>query len=155
MKTQKSPGTTGLFRNLSTNFLTSIKLSQRHCSLSTGGGGSQPPPRKRQTKTERAYMLIISTPRGVTENDILRVCHLSSGRNYANLLEKEAQIQLKRIPEPNPDGIGTHYRYQIRSAQDAWKAIMVVNSLRARRGAKPLKGGEVYRLTSLYSEDEV
>ena len=154
MKTQKSPAATGLFRNLSTNFLTSIKLSQRHCSLSTGGGGSQPPPRKRQTKTERAYMLMLSNPRGVTENDILRNCHLSSGRNYANLLEKAAQIHLKRIPEPNPDGIGTHYRYQIRSAQDACKAIMVVNNLRARRGATPLTEDEIYRLTSRYSEDK-
>jgi len=132
----------------------SLQNDQRHCSRGSGGSSSRPPMRRRQTKTERAYMLIISNPHGVTENDILRRCHLSSGRNYPNLLEKAADIRLKRIPEPNPDGIGTHYRYQIRSAQDAWKAIMVANSLRARRGNEPVKGGEVVRLTSLYSEQE-
>jgi len=151
MKTQKSPGATGLFRNLSTNFLTSIKLSQRHCSLGTPGGGSQLPPHKRQTKTERAFMLMISTPRGVTENDILRNCRLISGRNYTNKLEKYAAIQLERIKEPNPDGIGTHTRYRIRSAQDAYRALMVVNGLRAKRGAKPLPEDQVLSLSHHYN----
>lgn len=128
----------------------SLQNDQRHCSRGSGGSSSRPPMRRRQTKTERAYMLIISSPHGVTENDILRNCHLSSGRNYANLLEKAAQIHLKRIPEPNPDGIGSHYRYQIRSAQDAFCSAMVISKLMMRRGASPLSEDEVRSLTRPY-----
>ncbi|MDI5349365.1 hypothetical protein MJL48_30015, partial [Salmonella enterica subsp. enterica serovar Kentucky] len=42
-----------------------------------------------------------------TENDILRYCRLSSGRNYATELERQLGITLERIDEKNPDGIGT------------------------------------------------
>ena len=152
MKTQKSPGATGLFRNNSANTFADFKLNQRHCSLGLGGGGSQPP-RKRETKTERAYMLLISKPGGVTENDILRVCQLSSGRNYPNKLEKEARITLDRIREPNPDGIGSHLRYRIISARDAYQALQVVNRLRVSRGAQPLSGGEVRALIRPFKHD--
>ena len=131
----------------------SLQNNPRHCSRGDNGGSSRPPLQRRQTKTERAYMLILSTPIGTTENDILRVCRLSSGRNYTNLLEKAAQIQLKRISEPNPDGIGSHYRYQIRSAEDAYSAAMVISKLIVRRGAIPLTEDEVRRLTRPYEEE--
>jgi hypothetical protein len=36
---------------------------------------------------------------GWTENDILRYCRLSSGRNYASELERQLDIQLERIDE--------------------------------------------------------
>ena len=151
METQKSPAATGPFRNLSTNFLTSIKPSHRHCSLGIDGGGSSPLSRKKQTKTERAYMLIISTPGGVTEDDIFRVCRSLNGRNYTYKLEKEAQIQLERTRNPNPGGTGIHSRYRIRSAEDAHSALMVVISLMSKRGARPLPEDEVRRLLKPYT----
>ncbi len=36
---------------------------------------------------------------GWTENDILRNCRLSSGRNYASELERELDICLERLEE--------------------------------------------------------
>jgi hypothetical protein len=46
---------------------------------------------------------------GWTENDILRYCRLSSGRNYASELERRLDIQLERIDEKNPTGSGHIY----------------------------------------------
>ncbi|MEH6637672.1 MAG: hypothetical protein V7717_00205 [Porticoccaceae bacterium] len=153
MKTQKSPVTAGQFRNKSTNMLSSNQLNQSDCSLRIGGGGS-PRPRRRETKYERSCILMISTPGGVTENDILRACRLSSGRNYPNKLEKEAGIIMGRARELNPDGIGSHFRYRIRSANDAQQAIKVVNKLSIRRGAGPLTDEQVRRLLALYNTDD-
>ncbi|MCT7653977.1 hypothetical protein MBH78_02680 [Oceanimonas sp. NS1] len=101
---------------------------------------SQPP--KRVTKTKRAYMLILSCPGGVTENDILRQCRLSSGRNYPTLLERTLGIRLHRDDIPNPDGIDTHYRYRITSRADAERVADLVDKLRQRRKA-PLLSAQV------------
>ncbi len=133
METQKSPGATGPIRN-------------------TGHQDANKHPRRRETKTERAYVLLISMPGGATENDILRACRLSSGRNYPNLLEKEACIELERILEPNPDGIGSHFRYRVRSARDAYRALLVVNAKRVRRGAQPLDEASMRSLLSSYQD---
>ena len=65
------------------------------------------------TKKERAFMLLLCTPSGITENDVLFNCHLSSGRNYPNELERELSIELERLNIPNPDGIGAHLKYWI------------------------------------------
>lgn len=131
----------------------SPKNNQRNSNPSTGEINSKPRISGRQTKTERAYLLIVTTPKGVTENDILRACYLASGRNYTNQLEKAAQIQLRRISEPNPDGIGSHYRYQIRSAQDAYSVALIVSNLMVRRGANPLTENEIRTLTRPYAGD--
>ncbi|EFW51749.1 hypothetical protein SDB_00816 [Shigella dysenteriae CDC 74-1112] len=60
---------------------------------------------------------------GWTENDILRYCRLSSGRNYATELERQLGITLERIDEKNPDGIGTHLRYRFSCRGDVLKVI--------------------------------
>jgi|GEM_PF-1161799 len=124
----------------------SSPASDSHCE----NKGSTPAP-GRQTKTERALLVMVSTPKGVTENDILRSCGLSSGRNYPNLLERETGIALERIPEPNPDGIGSHYRYRLCSLEDAQKAIGAINKRRVARKAPPLSDSEVDRLTRPYA----
>ncbi|EOA7316286.1 hypothetical protein ACIOOC_004925, partial [Escherichia coli] len=66
---------------------------------------------------------------GWTENDILRYCRLSSGRNYATELERQLGITLERIDEKNPDGIGTHLRYRFSCRGDVLKVITHINHL--------------------------
>ncbi len=89
---------------------------------------------KRTPKEQKANIYISKTgQRGATENDILKHCRLSSGRNYFSKLERTLNITLERISEPNPDGIGSHYRYRIRSQKDAQKVINLINQ-RANAG---------------------
>jgi hypothetical protein len=52
-------------------------------------------PKKHRART---YMLRCGAG-GWTENDILRNCRLSSGRNYATELERELSIYLERLEE--------------------------------------------------------
>ncbi len=60
---------------------------------------------KRTPKKHRARVYMLRTGiEGWTENDILRYCRLSSGRNYATELERQLGITLERIDEKNPDG---------------------------------------------------
>jgi len=67
---------------------------------------------KRTPKKHRARVYMLRTgSEGWTENDILRYCRLSSGRNYASELERRLDICLERTEEKNPDGIGAHMRY--------------------------------------------
>ncbi|HBA3798210.1 TPA: hypothetical protein J5G26_002149 [Escherichia coli] len=62
---------------------------------------------KRTPKKHRARVYMLRTGiEGWTENDILRYCRLSSGRNYATELERQLGITLERIDEKNPDGTG-------------------------------------------------
>lgn len=90
--------------------------------------------RKRTPKKHRARLYMLGTGiNGFTENEILIHCRLSSGRNYPNELERLLNIELERIDEPNPDGIGSHYRYRIRSQKDAQKVINLINQ-RANAG---------------------
>ncbi|EHI9971249.1 hypothetical protein J9920_005033, partial [Salmonella enterica] len=59
---------------------------------------------KRTPKKHRARVYMLRTGiEGWTENDILRYCRLSSGRNYATELERQLGITLERIDEKNPD----------------------------------------------------
>lgn len=70
-------------------------------------------PFRRTPKKHRARVYMLRTGvEGWTENDILRYCRLSSGRNYASEIERCLDIQLERIDEKNPDGIGAHLRYR-------------------------------------------
>lgn len=57
---------------------------------------------KRTPKKHRARVYMLRTGiEGWTENDILRYCRLSSGRNYASELERRLDIQLERITGVN------------------------------------------------------
>lgn len=79
-------------------------------------------------KKPRAYLLIACTGNGITENEILRTCRLSSGRNYCSELERKLGITLKRMDEPNTDGIGSHYRYYLVNKEDAQKVVNLILS---------------------------
>ncbi|MCW6976993.1 hypothetical protein NYV38_00565 [Escherichia coli] len=85
---------------------------------------------KRTPKKHRARVYMLRTGiEGWTENDILRYCRLSSGRNYATELERQLGITLERIDEKNPDGIGAHLRYRFSCRGDVLKVITHVNHL--------------------------
>ncbi|EFT2927778.1 hypothetical protein HVL65_004044, partial [Escherichia coli] len=85
---------------------------------------------KRTPKKHRARVYMLRTGiEGWTENDILRYCRLSSGRNYATELERQLGITLERIDEKNPDGIGTHLRYRFSCRGDVLKVITHINHL--------------------------
>ncbi len=88
---------------------------------------------KNPPKKVKAWKYFLSAYNGSTENDILKYCRLSSGRNYFSELERKLNINLDRTDEPNPDGIGSHYRYRIRSQKDAQKVINLINQ-RANAG---------------------
>lgn len=105
---------------------------------------------KRQTKKERAFIQILQSISGVTENDILRYCSLSSGRNYPNELERLLNISLHREQLPNPDGCGTHTRYKIKNRIDAEKIAAHINALRKRRNAEPIIESEINVLLMKY-----
>ncbi|MEY0063919.1 hypothetical protein [Providencia hangzhouensis] len=106
---------------------------------------------KRTPKEQKANIYISKTgQRGATENDILKHCRLSSGRNYFSKLERTLNITLERISEPNPDGIGSHYRYRIRSQKDAQKIINLIN-VRATNGSyEGLPQEQINSILSLY-----
>lgn len=83
---------------------------------------------KRTPKKHRARVYMLRTGvEGWTENDILRYCHLSSGRNYASELERRLDICLERSEEANTDGIGAHLRYRFSCRGDVLKVIQLVN----------------------------
>ncbi|ARM68105.1 hypothetical protein [Morganella morganii] len=85
--------------------------------------------KKRTPKKHRARIAVLGAgTSGITENDILRRCGLSSGRNYCSEIERLTGITLNREDEPNPDGIASHYRYNISNRQDAQKVINLVNN---------------------------
>ncbi|MDF7670131.1 hypothetical protein PT276_02740 [Orbaceae bacterium ESL0721] len=82
---------------------------------------------KKLPKKPRAYLLIVcSGENGITENEILWICKLSSGRNYCSELERKLHITLRRVDEPNTDGIGSHFRYYLASKEDAQKVINLI-----------------------------
>lgn len=108
---------------------------------------------KRTPKKHRARVYMLRTGiEGWTENDILRYCRLSSGRNYASELERQLDIQLERIEEKNPDGIGAHLRYRFASCDDVLKVIQHVNHLAAINEHKGLSTQEIADILNLYPD---
>lgn len=92
-------------------------------SDNTATSASKPAPKKHRA---RCYMMRTGVE-GWTENDILRYCRLSSGRNYASELERRLDISLERIDEKNPDGVGSHFRYRFACRADVLRVIKLVN----------------------------
>lgn len=90
---------------------------------------------------------------GWTENDILRNCRLSSGRNYASELERELDICLDRLEEKNPDGIGAHMRYRFASRGDVLKVIQFVNHMAAVNQHHGLSKQDIADILSLYPDN--
>ncbi|STY91656.1 Uncharacterised protein [Leclercia adecarboxylata] len=89
----------------------------------------------------------------ITENEILRYCRLSSGRNYLSDLERRLDIQFERIDEPNPDGIGSHYRYCFIKRADVQKVIALVNASAATNGHQPLNQLDIDDILKLYPDN--
>ncbi|OBU10779.1 hypothetical protein [Morganella psychrotolerans] len=107
---------------------------------------SKNPPKKHRA---RLYMLGTGI-NGFTENEILFHCRLSSGRNYPNELERKLNIELERIDEPNPDGIGSHYRYRFKTTQDVQKVINLINRCAEQGKYQPVSKALTDNILSLY-----
>lgn len=106
-------------------------------------------PKKHRART---YMLRCGAG-GWTENDILRNCCLSSGRNYASEIERRLDIQLERIDEKNPDGIGAHLRYRFTCRSDVLKVIHLVNHNAAAGGYYGLSKQDISDILNLYPDN--
>ncbi|EPS5423208.1 TPA: hypothetical protein R4126_003796 [Klebsiella michiganensis] len=112
----------------------------------------QAPKRTPKKHRARAYMLRTGVE-GWTENDILRYCRLSSGRNYASELERRLDILLERTDEKNPDGIGSHLRYRFTGRGDVLKVIQMVNSNAAAGGYYGLSKQDIADILNLYPDN--
>ncbi|EFN5883047.1 hypothetical protein FQG53_10750 [Escherichia coli] len=113
---------------------------------------TQAPRRTPKKHRARVYMLRTGVE-GWTENDILRYCRLSSGRNYASELERRLDIQLERIDEKNPDGIGSHLRYRFTGRGDVLKVIRLVNHNADTGGYQGLSQPEIADILNLYPDN--
>lgn len=113
---------------------------------------TQAPRRTPKKHRAPAYMLLTGVE-GWTENDILRYCRLSSGRNYASELERRLDIQLERIDEKNPDGIGSHLRYRFTGRGDVLKVIRLVNHNADAGGYQGLSQPEIADILNLYPDN--
>ncbi|MGM1189325.1 hypothetical protein [Serratia liquefaciens] len=114
----------------------------------TATPANKPAPKKHRA---RVYMMRTGIE-GWTENDILRYCHLSSGRNYASELERRLDINLERLEEKNPDGIGGHFRYRFTCRADVLLVIQLVNSNASAGGYCGLSRQEVNDILTLYPD---
>lgn len=109
---------------------------------------------KRTPKKHRARVYMLRTgAEGWTENDILRHCHLSSGRNYCSELERELSITLERVEEKNPDGIGGHLRYRFAGRYDVLKVIQFVNHMAAINQHCGLSALDITDILNLYPDN--
>ncbi|MGO2257912.1 MAG: hypothetical protein ACTH5S_08965 [Hafnia alvei] len=111
----------------------------------------KPAPKKHRA---RVYMMRTGIE-GWTENDILRYCRLSSGRNYATELERRLDIRLERIDEKNPDGIGAHLRYRFTCRADVLRVIQLVNNNAAAGGYRKLTPLEISDILNLYPDSNI
>ncbi|MCB5310761.1 hypothetical protein [Yersinia massiliensis] len=100
----------------------------------------------------RLYMLRSGT-RGFTKNEILRYCHLSSGRNYATDIELLLGIQLERINEINNGDIANYYRYRINSRCDVIQIMELVSHNATIKGHQQLTQDEINDILDLYPEE--
>jgi hypothetical protein len=103
-------------------------------------------PKKHRART---YMLRCGAG-GWTENDILRNCRPSSGRNYATELERELSIYLERLEEKNPDRIGAHMRNRSACRNDVMKVIQFVNHMAAINQHCGLSVQDITDILNLY-----
>lgn len=109
---------------------------------------------KRTPKKHRARVYMLRTGvEGWTENDILRYCRLSSGRNYASELERQLDIHLERIDEKNPDGIGSHLRYRFACRGDVLKVIQYVNRMAELNEHSGLSAQDITDILNLYPDN--
>ena len=103
-------------------------------------------------KKERTLVLLLRSPSGITENQVLRSVCISNARNYFTEAERKLGIALGRLELENPDGIGAHFKYWIASQDDALKVANHINKMRVRRKDEPLSISEIDYLISQYPE---
>ena len=109
-------------------------------------------PRRTPKKHRARDFMLNSGVNGFTENEILRYCRLSSGRNYFSELERQLDIQLERIDEKNPDGIGSHLRYRFTCRADVMRVIQLVNHNATAGGYTGLSQQEINDILTLYPD---
>ena len=109
-------------------------------------------PRRTPKKHRARDFMLNSGVNGFTENEILRYCRLSSGRNYFSELERQLDIQLERIDEKNPDGIGSHLRYRFTCRADVLRVIQLVNRNASAGGYIGLSSQQIDNILSLYPD---
>uniref|UniRef100_UPI003D15A7D6 hypothetical protein n=1 Tax=Citrobacter freundii TaxID=546 RepID=UPI003D15A7D6 len=109
---------------------------------------SKPVPKKHKAR----LLILRSGTAGITENEILRHCRLSSGRNYLTDLERRLDMHFERIDEANPDGVGSHYRYRFIKHSDVQKVIALVNASAVINGHQPLNQLDVEGILKLYPD---
>ena len=107
---------------------------------------------KPNKKYKARIKILMSGKRGITENEILFTCRLSSGRNYLTELERKLGFTFLRHKHENPDGIGSHTRYSFAYREHAQKVIELVNFEAKRKKFKGLLGDEEQFILSLYPE---
>ena len=125
-----------------------VKTDHSNFTVATSIAQTKPAPKKYRA---RVYMLH-SGANGWTENSILLNCRLSSGRNYASELERELGIHLLRTTEQNPDGIGSHLRYQFACRSDVLRVIHLVNHKATAGGYQGLSRSEIDYILTLYPD---
>ncbi|VEI21847.1 Uncharacterised protein [Serratia plymuthica] len=70
----------------------------------------------------------------------------------ASELERSLDIQLERIDEKNPDGIGSHFRYRFVSCADVLRVIQLVNHNAATGGYHGLSQSDIANILTLYPD---
>ena len=74
-------------------------------------------------------------------------------KHYASELERRLDIQLERIDEKNPDGIGSHLRYRFTGRSDVLKVIRLVNHNADAGGYQGLSQPEIADILNLYPDN--
>jgi len=128
-----------------------VANSDIRVSDSTTANLIKPATRTPKKHRARSYMLRTGVE-GWTENDILKYCRLSSGRNYASELERRLDIRLERIDEKNPDGIGSHLRYRFTNRADVLRVIQLINASASTGGYDGLSQQAIADILTLYPE---
>ena len=65
---------------------------------------------------------------------------------------KYSDIQLERIDEKNPDGIGSHLRYRFTNRADVFRVIQLINSNASSGGYDGLSQQAIADILTLYPE---
>ncbi|HCJ9693605.1 TPA: hypothetical protein NV983_003667 [Escherichia coli] len=74
-------------------------------------------------------------------------------KHRARELERRLDIQLERIDEKNPDGIGSHLRYRFTGRGDVLKVIRLVNHNADAGGYQGLSQPEIADILNLYPDN--
>ncbi|MEP8834954.1 hypothetical protein ABKV41_01895 [Enterobacter roggenkampii] len=74
-------------------------------------------------------------------------------KHRARELERRLDIQIERIDEKNPDGIGSHLRYRFTGRGDVLKVIRLVNHNATAGGYNGLSQPEIADILNLYPDN--